>query len=105
MTLPTAINALGTPNAVVSPSLAPVRVNASEVHVLGFKDGKDALKVCERCLTMGVPLPIVTDPAVLTAPVLATLKTSVPVFCPLKISPLFATLNAPATPVGRLVVP
>src|SRR5438477_12031741 len=73
-TPPPVMRELGIPRASVSPSLAPAKAKLAGVaQVLGFSSGKLGLKVSERCLTIGVPPPIKTDPPVLRFPERVTL--------------------------------
>ena len=68
MVPPPVVRAFGTPSASVSPSLAPLNVKFADAQVNAFSAGKLGLKVLERCSMIGVPLPIVVVPVMLTFP-------------------------------------
>src|SRR6266702_99402 len=107
------INELPIPIATVSPSAAAEIAPDQVVHVAGdiFKLKATFWNNIDMCLTMGVPLPMVTEPTaakfpdVFTFPLLAILKTSVPLFCPLRIFPLLVTLKVPAVPLEDVLLP
>src|ERR1700676_3458579 len=87
-----ATNALGTPRAMESPSLAPLNASAASVaQLFGPSPGTDTLlKVLERCSTMGVPPPMVTEPLAATSPFASTLHCVVPWYLPSRMLPELA---------------
>src|SRR5579864_177230 len=103
-----AIIALGTPSAIVSPSLAPGNVNVRAAQALGFNGPKLGLNVIDRCSSMGVPpVPIVTDPLAATSPLLSTLNLVTPPLCPRRMLPALPVaklLNTPAAVVALVLV-
>jgi len=98
------------PTATLSPSAVPETVPGQTVHVAGESL---VLKVTlenrtEMCFVIAVPPPMVTDPDVdklpelVTFPLFATLKTSVPLFWPLKTLPPLVALKTPAVPADNV---
>src|SRR5512143_648796 len=101
----TFIMELGTPRASESPSLAPASVKLADMHASEFRFGKFGATRVERCVAIGVPLPMMREPLLKILPSPSTRNFVTALLVPIRIGPPLGLLNRPPAPETLELVP